>query len=209
MAAGQKSLKEFCMRLFVAIPLSEDMKKTVTGTMHDLKQKGVRLIVVDYLQLMQGPVELRGLREQEVAAISRTLKATAKELNIPIIALSQLSRNAVQRTGGTGKPQLSDLRESGSIEQDADMVIFIHRPDFVGMSDNPEDREKAYIVIAKHRNGEVCDIEMKYKASQVKFVEPDQSLDVYARQGPVASAVNEPLAGESQDNYNFDNQQDF
>jgi replicative DNA helicase len=171
-----------------------------------VNQKGVRLIVVDYLQLMQGPVELRGLREQEVAAISRTLKATAKELNIPIIALSQLSRNAVQRTGGTGKPQLSDLRESGSIEQDADMVIFIHRPDFVGMSENPEDREKAYIVIAKHRNGEVCDIEMKYKANQVKFVEPDQSLDVYAQQGPVASAANEPGP---QGNYNFEDQQDF
>ncbi len=171
-----------------------------------VKQKGVRLIVVDYLQLMQGPVELRGLREQEVAAISRTLKATAKELNIPIIALSQLSRNAVQRTGGTGKPQLSDLRESGSIEQDADMVIFIHRPDFVGMSENPEDREKAYIVIAKHRNGEVCDIEMKYKANQVKFVEPDQSLDVYAQQGPVASAANEPGP---QGSYNFEDQQDF
>jgi replicative DNA helicase len=169
-----------------------------------VKQKGVRLIVVDYLQLMQGPVELRGLREQEVAAISRTLKATAKELNIPIIALSQLSRNAVQRTGGTGKPQLSDLRESGSIEQDADMVIFIHRPDFVGMSENPEDKEKAYICIAKHRNGEVCDIEMKYKAGQVKFVEPDQSLDVYAQQGPVASAANEPAG-----NYNFEDQQDF
>ncbi len=172
-----------------------------------VKQKGVRLIVVDYLQLMQGPVELRGLREQEVAAISRTLKATAKELNIPIIALSQLSRNAVQRTGGTGKPQLSDLRESGSIEQDADMVIFIHRPDFVGMSENPEDREKAYIVIAKHRNGEVCDIEMKYKANQVKFIEPDQSLDVYAQQVPVASAVNEP--GPQGGNYNFEDQQDF
>ncbi len=172
-----------------------------------VKQKGVRLIVVDYLQLMQGPVELRGLREQEVAAISRTLKATAKELNIPIIALSQLSRNAVQRTGGTGKPQLSDLRESGSIEQDADMVIFIHRPDFVGMSENPEDREKAYIVIAKHRNGEVCDIEMKYKANQVKFIEPDQSLDVYARQVPVASAVNDP--GPQDGNYNFEDQQDF
>ena len=171
-----------------------------------VKQKGVRLIVVDYLQLMQGPVELRGLREQEVAAISRTLKATAKELNIPIIALSQLSRNAVQRTGGTGKPQLSDLRESGSIEQDADMVIFIHRPDFVGMSDNPEDKEKAYIVIAKHRNGEVCDIEMKYKAGQVKFVEPDQSLDVYARQGPVASAANAPGATSAD---HFDSQNDF
>jgi replicative DNA helicase len=170
-----------------------------------VKQKGVRLIVVDYLQLMQGPAELRGLREQEVAAISRTLKATAKELNVPIIALSQLSRNAVQRTGGTGKPQLSDLRESGSIEQDADMVIFIHRPDFVGMSDNPEDRERAILVIAKHRNGEVCDIEMKYKASQVKFVEPDQSLDNYAARGPVASSVNDP--GPS--NYDFDSQQNF
>lgn len=172
-----------------------------------VKQKGVRLIVVDYLQLMQGPAELRGLREQEVAAISRTLKATAKELDIPIIALSQLSRNAVQRTGGMGKPQLSDLRESGSIEQDADMVIFIHRPDFVGMSDNPEDKEKAYLVIAKHRNGEVCDIEMKYKAAQVKFVEPDQSLDVYAQQGPVASGVNTPSSAPS--DYNFDQQAEF
>ena len=175
-----------------------------------VKQKGVRLIVVDYLQLMQGPVELRGLREQEVAAISRTLKATAKELNIPIIALSQLSRNAVQRTGGTGKPQLSDLRESGSIEQDADMVIFIHRPDFVGMSSDPEDKEKAYIVIAKHRNGEVCDIEMKYKAGQVKFVEPDQSLDVYARQGPVASEANQPAPVQPEGgNYNFDDENRF
>ena len=166
-----------------------------------VKQKGVRLIVVDYLQLMQGPVELRGMREQEVAAISRTLKATAKELNIPIIALSQLSRNAVQRTGGTGKPQLSDLRESGSIEQDADMVIFIHRPDFIGLSEDPADREKAYIVIAKHRNGEVCDIEMKYKASQVRFVEPDQALDIQASR-PVASAMNSS-AGEP---YDFDSQ---
>ena len=158
-----------------------------------VKQKGVRLIVVDYLQLMQGPTELRGMREQEVAAISRTLKATAKELNVPIIALSQLSRNAVQRTGGTGKPQLSDLRESGSIEQDADMVIFIHRPDFVGMSEDPADREKAFIVIAKHRNGEVCDIEMKYKASQVRFLEPDQALDIQASQ-TVESAMNSPVS---------------
>ncbi len=175
-----------------------------------VKQKGVRLIVVDYLQLMQGPAELRGLREQEVAAISRTLKATAKELNVPIIALSQLSRNAVQRTGGTGKPQLSDLRESGSIEQDADMVIFIHRPDFVGMSDNPEDKEKAIIVIAKHRNGEVCDIELKYKANQVKFVEPDQSLDVYATRGPVASSVNGTMGSVPEDSGGgYDIERDF
>lgn len=155
-----------------------------------VKNKGVRLVIVDYLQLMQGPSELKGMREQEVAAISRTLKATAKELDVPIIALSQLSRNAVQRTGGTGKPQLSDLRESGSIEQDADMVIFIHRPDYIGLSDNPEDKEKTQIIIAKHRNGETADIDMLFKSEQVKFIELEDALDARASH-PIASAMNE------------------
>ena len=145
-----------------------------------VKNKGVRLIIIDYLQLMQGPSELKGLREQEVAAISRTLKATAKELNVPIIALSQLSRNAVQRQGSGGKPQLSDLRESGSIEQDADMVIFIHRPDYIGLSENEGDKEKTQIIIAKHRNGETRDIDMRYKGEQLKFVEEDDTLDMRA-----------------------------
>lgn len=154
-----------------------------------VKNKGVRMIIVDYLQLMQGPTELRGMREQEVAAISRTLKATAKELEIPIIALSQLSRASVQRTGGNGKPQLSDLRESGSIEQDADMVIFIHRPDYIGMSENPEDKEKTQIIIAKHRNGETLDIDMTFKSDQVRFMELDEALDVQASQ-PVESRMN-------------------
>ncbi|MBO4427676.1 MAG: replicative DNA helicase [Bacteroidales bacterium] len=142
--------------------------------------KGVELIVVDYLQLMQGPSELKGLREQEVAAISRMLKATAKELDIPIIALSQLSRDSVKRPNSTGKPQLSDLRESGSIEQDADIVIFIHRPDVVGLSPNPGDREKTQILIAKHRNGEVKDIDMIFKSERVKFIEPSDALDANA-----------------------------
>jgi len=154
-----------------------------------VKNKGVRMIIVDYLQLMQGPTELRGMREQEVAAISRTLKATAKELEIPIIALSQLSRASVQRTGGNGKPQLSDLRESGSIEQDADMVIFIHRPDYIGMSENPEDKEKTQIIIAKHRNGETLDIDMTFKSDQVRFMELDEALDVQASQ-PIESRMN-------------------
>jgi len=145
-----------------------------------VKNKGVRLVIVDYLQLMQGPSELKGMREQEVAAISRTLKATAKELDIPIIALSQLSRNAVQRTGGIGKPQLSDLRESGSIEQDADMVIFIHRPEYIGMSENIEDREKTQIIIAKHRNGETKDIDMLFKSDMIRFMEMDEALNVQA-----------------------------
>ncbi len=145
-----------------------------------VKNKGVRLIVVDYLQLIQGPVELRGMREQEVAAISRTLKATAKELDVPIIALSQLSRQSVQRQGGNGKPILSDLRESGSIEQDADMVLFIHRPDYMGLSENEEDRGKAQIIIAKHRNGETCDIDMIFRKEEVKFMDTEDALDVQA-----------------------------
>ena len=161
-----------------------------------VKQKGVRLVVVDYLQLIQGPAELRGNREQEVAAISRTLKATAKELNVPIIALSQLSRNSVQRSGATGKPQLSDLRESGSIEQDADLVIFIHRPDFVGMSENPEDKEKTFIIIAKHRNGETKDIPMLFKGEKVRFMEMDSALDMQAAGMTTESRMNSEF-GES------------
>lgn len=141
-----------------------------------VKQKGVRLVIVDYLQLMRGPVELRGMREQEVAHISRTLKATAKELDVPIIALSQLSRNAVQRQGSNGKPQLSDLRESGSIEQDADMVLFVHRPDYVGLGESPDGKETTEIIIAKHRNGETADIPMRFKSERILFVEANDKL---------------------------------
>ena len=151
--------------------------------------KGVRLIVVDYLQLMQAPEQGKGgLREQEVAYISRTLKATAKELGVPILALSQLSRNAVQRQGSGGKTILSDLRESGSIEQDADMVIFIHRPDYVGLSENLEDREKTEIIIAKHRNGETRDIDMVFRSEQVRFMEVDDTLA--GRAASIQSAMN-------------------
>ena len=139
-------------------------------------QKEVKLIIVDYLQLMQGPKELRGMREQEVAAISRALKATAKELQVPIIALSQLSRQAVQRQTSNNRPQLSDLRESGSIEQDADMVMFLHRLDYQGMSENPEDVGKTILIIAKHRNGEIGDLDLVFRSSEVKFVDADDSI---------------------------------
>lgn len=158
------------------IPITEFRTKLKTL----VKNKGVRLVFVDYLQLMEGPVEYRGMREQAVAAVSRTLKATAKDLDVPIIALSQLSRQAVQRTGGTGKPQLSDLRESGAIEQDADMVLFIHRPDALGLSENPEDREFTQIIIAKHRNGETGELPFIFKSNLVKFIEPDQAMDIQA-----------------------------
>ena len=105
-------------------------------------EKGVRLIVIDYLQLMCGPKELRGQRDEEVAFITRALKSTAKELNIPIIALAQLSR--ITGTNKGGRPEPSQLRESGAMEEAADSIILIHRPDFLGLSDNQEDRESEF-----------------------------------------------------------------
>ena len=158
-----------------------------------VKQKGVRLIVVDYLQLMQGPSELRGMREQEVAAISRTLKATAKEMNVPIIALSQLSRQSENRQGSNRRPQLSDLRESGSIEQDADMVLFIHRYDYQGLSDNPDDIGRTQLIIAKHRNGAIADIDMRFRADEVRFVDEQESLVNQANAMAYASAMNDDM----------------
>lgn len=135
-----------------------------------VQKNKVQIIILDYLQLMAGPPELRGMREQEVAAISRALKSIAKELSVPIIALSQLSR-AVETRGGNKRPQLSDLRESGAIEQDADIVMFIHRPEFVGVAEEGDYPGKTDIIIAKHRNGEVCDVPMRFLANEVRFVD--------------------------------------
>ena len=141
-----------------------------------LHHQGVRLIIVDYLQLMTlGTQSSNGNREQEVAHISRTLKAIAKELNVSIIALSQLSR-ATEARGGTKRPQLSDLRESGAIEQDADVVAFIHRPEYYGFltGENQESTAGvAEIILAKHRNGEVTDVKLKFINSQARFTDLD------------------------------------
>lgn len=165
-----------------------------------VKQKKVRLVIVDYLQLMQGPAELRGMREQEVAAISRTLKATAKEMNVPIIALSQLSRQAVQRgQTSNGRPQLNDLRESGSIEQDADMVLFIHRADYQGLSDDPEDKGKTTLIIAKHRNGEIGDVNLYFRSEKVRFEDPADSYSDDQFGGGVATYQSMANQGVNQD----------
>ncbi len=143
---------------------------------HDIK-----IIIIDYLQLMTGGGDNKGNREQEVSFISRTLKAIAKELNVPIIALSQLSRAAEMR-GGSKRPQLSDLRESGAIEQDADIVAFIHRPEYYGIhqtEDGIPTAGMAEIILAKHRNGEVCDVPLRFIKEQAKFVDMNQ-MDIPA-----------------------------
>ena len=141
----------------------------------------VQLIVIDYLQLMSGTPETRGNREQEVSAISRSLKGIAKELNVPIIALSQLNRS-VELRAGNKKPQLSDLRESGAIEQDADLVIFIHRPEKYGIDvDENQNSLKgiAEIIVAKHRNGAVGEVALKFKEEFAKFSELDSVEPIF------------------------------
>ena len=135
----------------------------------------IKIIIIDYLQLMTATQESKGNREQEVAFISRTLKAIAKELNVPIIALSQLSR-ATETRGGSRRPQLSDLRESGAIEQDADIVAFIHRPEYYGINQDENGMPTAglaEIILAKHRNGAVCDIKLRFLKDQARFADMD------------------------------------
>ena len=139
-------------------------------------QHDIQIIIIDYLQLMTGGGESKnGNREQEVAFISRTLKAIAKELNVPIIALSQLSR-ATETRGGSKRPQLSDLRESGAIEQDADIVAFIHRPEYYGINTDENGMPTAgmaEIIIAKHRNGAVTDVPLRFLKDQARFADKD------------------------------------
>ena len=140
-------------------------------------QHKIQIAIIDYLQLMTWTGDTKGNREQEVSNISRSLKAVAKELNIPVIALSQLNRMVEGRTGGVkGKrPHLSDLRDSGAIEQDADIVAFIHRPEYYGFTQDEQNNSLegvAEIIIAKHRNGALEDIQLTFKKDFAKFVDP-------------------------------------
>jgi replicative DNA helicase len=129
-------------------------------------ENDVRLIVVDYLQLMRSP-EYSDNRVQEISDISRSLKGLAKELGIPVVALSQLSRASEQR-GGERKPILSDLRDSGAIEQDADVVMFIHRPEYYDREDESK-RGLAEIMLAKHRNGPTGDVHLRFNREYTRF----------------------------------------
>ncbi|MBX7092262.1 MAG: replicative DNA helicase [Cyclobacteriaceae bacterium] len=139
-------------------------------------EHNVELIIVDYLQLMRG--DSAGNREQEIASISRALKGIAKELSVPVLALSQLSRG-VETRGGDKRPQLSDLRESGSIEQDADIVMFLYRPEYYKITVDEEGlptQGMGEVIIAKHRNGSTGTVKLKFIGKYTKFADFDSPI---------------------------------
>ena len=144
-----------------------------------VREHGVKIIMIDYLQLMNANGMRFSSRQEEVSTISRSLKGLAKELDIPIIALSQLNRGVESREGLEGKrPQLSDLRESGAIEQDADMVLFVHRPEYyhIYQDDNGHDLHgMAQIIIAKHRKGATGDVLLNFRGEFTRFENPEDS----------------------------------
>ena len=150
-----------------------------------VKEHGIQIIIIDYLQLMNANGSSFGSREQEVSIISRNLKGLAKELDIPVIALSQLSRAVEKRDSSNSnvdgkKPLLSDLRESGAIEQDADMVCFIHRPEYYKLYDdgNGKDlRGLGQIIVAKHRNGATDEIWLRFIGKYTRFQNEDAAYD--------------------------------
>ncbi|MDR2221255.1 MAG: replicative DNA helicase [Flavobacteriaceae bacterium] len=160
-------------------------------------QHGIKLIIIDYLQLMTAGGSQKGVgnREQEISTISRNLKALAKELGVPVIALSQLSR-AVETRGTSKRPLLSDLRESGAIEQDADIVSFIYRPEYYKI-DEWDDEERsptagqAEFIVAKHRNGGLDNIRLKFLGKFGKFDNLDEDVVSFGGDNVFSSAINE------------------
>ena len=164
-----------------------------------VKNHNVEIIIIDYLQLMSAGGNA-GNREQEISTISRSLKGIAKELKIPVIALSQVNRGVESRTGtGSKRPMLSDLRESGAIEQDADIVTFIYRPEYYKIYewDNGDDsRSQAEIIIAKHRNGALENVRLKFTAEFAKFSDIDyfddlsSNIDAESMISTVSSSMN-------------------
>ena len=145
-----------------------------------VREKDVKIIMIDYLQLMNANGVRFGSRQEEVSTISRSLKGLAKELNIPILALSQLNRGLESREGNEGKrPMLSDLRESGAIEQDADMVCFVHRPEYYRIFQDEHGNDlhgMAQIIIAKHRKGATGDVLLNFRGEFTRFQNPQDVI---------------------------------
>ena len=162
------------------------------------QQYDIQGVIVDYLQLMSSGLDIKGMnREQEISNISRSLKALSKELDIPVIALSQLNRSVESRSSQSKRPQLSDLRESGAIEQDADLVLFIYRPDYYNIDtfeDGTQAKGLAEIMIAKHRNGALKDVKLRFTPEYAKF----SDLNDFENFKPISSLPQKP----SLDNFN-------
>ncbi len=165
-----------------------------------VREKKVEMIMIDYLQLMNASGARFGNRQEEVSTISRSLKGLAKELNIPVIALSQLNRTLEGRDGIEGKrPQLSDLRESGAIEQDADMVLFVHRPEYYHLYVDEKGNDMhgmAQIIIAKHRKGGTGDVLLKFRGEYTRFENPSDAPEYVNNYGGeiVGSKINGNIA---------------
>lgn len=177
------------------------------------RQHNIELVIIDYLQLMHaGGNNKGGNREQEISTISRSLKSIAKELNVPIIALSQLSR-AVETRGGDKRPMLSDLRESGAIEQDADIVCFIYRPEYYDFTEwpnsapgeDPDCSGQGEIIIAKHRNGSLENIRLRFIANLAKFTDLDSFGAFGSNQDDVGNSIitHSSSMNEEEDNMPF------
>lgn len=169
------------LELFVDDTSGLTITELYTKARRLVREHDVKMIIIDYLQLMTAGGLNLGSREQEVSTISRSLKQLAKELNIPVIALSQLNRKVEDRGNKDKRPQLSDLRESGAIEQDADIVCFIHRPEYYSHtatdSDNRDIRGLAEFIVAKHRSGSVDTVDMRFRKEYVRFENWNDGFD--------------------------------
>ena len=168
----------------------------------------VSMIVIDYLQLMTGSNDGKGSgnREQEISYISRSLKGIAKELNVPVIALSQLSR-AVETRGGSKRPMLSDLRESGAIEQDADMVIFLYRPDYYNITEDEEGQDCrgiAEVIVAKNRHGALKTVKIRFVPQFAKFTDLNSSFMELPQDFDSNNTVTKPSKMNNKDEGNND-----
>lgn len=170
------------------------------------RDHNISCIIIDYLQLMTASgLNTYGNREQEVSTISRSLKSLAKELSIPVIALSQLNRGVEQRQGSDKRPQLSDLRESGAIEQDADIVIMLHRPEYYKITQDEDGNSLkgiAEVILAKHRSGSVDDIRLAFKSRFIKFDNLNPSEVFPSEPGDyveMSSKINDDIYGKSAD----------
>ena len=210
LTAGEWKQLEDRINILIDAPIYVD--DTPSLSVFELRSKArnlvqlhnVQCIIIDYLQLMNATGMSFGSREQEVSIISRNLKALAKELDIPIIALSQLNRGVEGRTGVDGKrPQLSDLRESGAIEQDADMVCFIHRPEYYFRKGTDSWDQKmegmAEIIVAKHRNGATDTVNLRFEQRFARFLNPGE--DTPFVEDPNSSAHLNPLADNASPQY--------